>query len=136
MVMLVPVLLVVLIFVFIKVLTPPVRGRQVAAGPEPADSAVCADGKVDWQVPSPYPTTLRNPMQFRPVTTGTTPGDHGVPGELIVKGTVYSETDPLAVVGTQIVHEGDQVAGATIVKINKNSVEFEMNGKRWTQKVQ
>jgi len=26
--------------------------------------------------------------------------------------------------------------GATIVKINKNSVEFEMNGKKWTQKVQ
>ncbi|GAI39939.1 unnamed protein product, partial [marine sediment metagenome] len=55
---------------------------------------------------------------------------------LIVKGIVYNEDNSSAVIGVQIVHEGDKVSGVTIIKINEKSVDFEMNGKRWTQKVQ
>jgi hypothetical protein len=39
-------------------------------------------------------------------------------------------------VGIEIVHVGSKVAGATVTKINKDDVEFEINGKKWTQKVQ
>jgi hypothetical protein len=134
-VMLAPLLIIVLIFVLMKVLMPPVRGTQGDPTPEPPNVVAAAGGKIDWQIPVPYPVTLRDPMQFYKGTTQTGPGQEN-PGQLIVKGTVYSDADPLAVIGTQIVHEGDQVSGATIVKINKSSVEFEMNGKRWTQKVQ
>jgi type II secretory pathway component PulC len=71
-------------------------------------------------------------MQFVSATTV----DQDEPGGLIVKGIVYSEDSSFAIIGTEIVHEGGTVSGATVVKINPDSVEFEMNGKRWTQKVQ
>ena len=48
---------------------------------------------------------------------------------------MYSEDNPTAVVGKKIVHVGEKVSGATVVGIDKDSVEFEMNGKEWTQKV-
>jgi hypothetical protein len=55
---------------------------------------------------------------------------------LVVKGIIYNERNPSALVGTDIVHEGDKISGITVVKITQNSVEFEMNGKKWTQHVQ
>jgi hypothetical protein len=53
-----------------------------------------------------------------------------------VKGIVHSPDNSCAVIGDQIVHEGDKILDAVVIKINKNSVEFEANGKKWTQKVQ
>jgi len=129
MVILVPVLLIVMIFVFIKVLSMP---SSKTGRPRIAKQASAVSGtKIDWQIPAPYPTTLRDPMQFMSVTT-----TQAETGKLIVKGIVYSEDSAFAVIGTRIVREGDKVSGATIVKINKDSVEFEMDGKRWTQRVQ
>jgi hypothetical protein len=133
---LVPVLFIVFVIVFVKALMPPVRGRQGTPASVPANVVAAAGAEIDWRIPDPYPDTLRDPMQFCRVTTATYPDDPENPDRLIVKGTVYSETEPLAVVGTRIVREGDQVLGATVVRINRSTVEFEMNGKRWTQKVE
>ena len=130
MAILVPVLFIILIFVFIRVFGTPSRAKATPVGLGPT-SAVVASNKIDWQIPALYPATLRDPMRFGSVTTAET----GT-GRLIVKGIVYSEDKPAVVIGTEIVREGDKVLGVTIVKINKNSVEFEMNGKKWTQKVQ
>jgi type II secretory pathway component PulC len=55
---------------------------------------------------------------------------------LVVKGIVYSDDRPAAVVGNDIVFEGDTVGGAKVVKINQDSVEFQTNEKKWTQKVE
>jgi hypothetical protein len=55
---------------------------------------------------------------------------------LIVTGIIYSDNNPSAVVSKKIVHEGDTVSGATIIKINRAAVEFEKNGVKWTQAVQ
>ena len=41
----------------------------------------------------------------------------------------------MAMIGANLVQEGQQVAGATVVKIEKDSVEFEMDGQRWKQMV-
>lgn len=89
-----------------------------------------SDSKADRQVQEFYPTTLRDPMRFGSVTT------HTDTSGLIVKGIVYSKDNPSAVIGDQIVHEGDKVLDVTIIKINEDSVEFETNGEKWTQKVQ
>jgi len=61
-------------------------------------------------------------------------GQH--PVRLKVRGIAYSFERPSAVIGTTIVHEGDIVLGATVVRISRGSVEFEVNGESWTQKVQ
>jgi type II secretory pathway component PulC len=65
---------------------------------------------------------------------------------LVVKGIVYSESNPSALVGklippgvvgdVQSVHKGDMVAGAKITRITKDAVEFEMNGQIWRQNVE
>jgi type II secretory pathway component PulC len=60
------------------------------------------------------------------------------PNVLVVKGITYSEDRKYAVIGTQTVQEGDTVQGTKIKikKIYPNSVEFEEDGKTWTQPVQ
>jgi hypothetical protein len=130
MVVLVPVLFIALIFVFTRVLSTP--GPKITKAQSIGQAnAAAASNKIDWQIPEPYPATLRDPMQFGSVTTAQS----GASG-LIVRGIVHSKDNPAAVIGSQILHEGDKVLGVTIVKINEKSVDFEINGKRWTQKVQ
>ncbi len=138
MAVLVPALSIVFVFVVIQVLSGPSRSRAMPRGIEPAGALAAAGavGKdsVDWQRPAPYPTELRDPTQFGFVKTAQ--AAQAEISRVTVRGIVYSEDRPSAVIGTQIVHEGEEVMGATVIKINKDSVEFEMNGKRWTQKVQ
>jgi hypothetical protein len=132
MVVLVPVLFIGMVLALVKVLG---SGPSKTTGPKifkPSNPIAAATSTIDWQIPPAYPTTLRDPMQF--VSAPTVNQDE--PGGLIVKGIVYSEDSSFAIIGTEIVHEGGTVSGATVVKINQDSVEFEMNGKRWTQKVQ
>jgi hypothetical protein len=132
---LVPILFVVLIFIFIQffIATP---SRKITGGrkEKPAKSAAAAatNNKVEWKIPEPYPTEIRDPMQFGPVTPHSGGGSSGI----VVKGIVYSKDNPCAVIGDQVLHQGDKVLGVSIVKINENSVEFEVNGKKWTQAVQ
>ncbi|KPJ66766.1 MAG: hypothetical protein AMJ43_07105 [Coxiella sp. DG_40] len=127
---LVPVLFIVLLFAFIKVFRTPAGKGTEPQGLE-QKNASAASNKINWQIPEPYPTTLRDPMQFGSITT-----NRPETGKIIVKGIVYSKDNPSAVIADRIVHEGDKVLDATVIKINKDSVEFEMNNERWTQKVQ
>jgi hypothetical protein len=134
MVILIPALLVIFIFIIVRVsnqLLPKVTNAQDLGAANVAGSVAISEKKINWQIPELYPTTLRDPMQASLSAAG-----QGGGGNLIVKGIVYSEDRPSAVVGTQIVHQGDKISGTTVVKINKNNVEFEMDGKKWTQEVQ
>ena len=54
---------------------------------------------------------------------------------LVVKGIVYSQSNPSALVGTEILHQGDTISGAQVVKIRSDSVEFSFNGTTWRQGV-
>jgi hypothetical protein len=54
----------------------------------------------------------------------------------LVAGIVYSADKPSAIVDRKIVHEGDVIHGATVVKIYRDSVKFSKKGKNWEQKVQ
>jgi hypothetical protein len=66
--------------------------------------------------------------QLKPEPTPT----HG-----LVTGIVYSADKPSAIVDRKIVHEGDVIYGATVVKIYRDSVKFSKKGKNnWEQKVQ
>ncbi len=124
-----PVLMVVFLYVVIQAIKkPPV------ATVKPSNNAFATaafDGKIKWALPAVIPDNLRNPMVFGATGQGkeTTSGP-------VVKGIVYSEDNPCAVVGDRIVSAGDTVGGATVVKINPDSVEFTMGDKNWTQKVE
>ena len=126
MVILVPVLFIALIFVLIPVFKRPPRKIPKPSGVEPTEVATEAERKIDWQIPAPYPTGIRDPMKPGTAMTAGPNGERPGAGrvKLIVKGIVYSEDNPVAVIGTQLVHEGDKVSNATIIKINQDHVEF------------
>jgi hypothetical protein len=139
MVVLVPVMFIGMVLAFYKVL-----GGGPGSGETPGPKVITpsnntttvASGTIDWKIPELYPTTLRDPMQFKAAVIPTTNDpDKTTTEEIIIKGILFSEDDPSVIIGIDILHEGDKVSGATIVKINQNSVEFEKNGKKWTQKV-
>jgi len=56
-----------------------------------------------------------------------------VPPKGMVTGIVRSEDISTAVVGTQVVREGETIDGITVVKIHDDRVEFEKASQRWTQ---
>ena len=133
MVVLMPVLFIVLVLVLIKVFSAPSRTIAEPAEVKPANTVVASVYEIDWEIPAPYPATYRDPMQPGPTITAQT--DTGRIGRLTVRSIVYSEDNSSAVIGSRIVHEGEEVLGATVVKINRDSVEFEAGEKRWKQNV-
>lgn len=142
MLVLVPVLFVVLIFMIVSVLMSVRKATRPSRG-KPSTTALASETKIDWEIPPPYPATLRDPVQ--PSSAAIIPGRTGPgakeaeavqPEKLVVKGILHSEDRPSAIIGTRIAHEGDKIYGAIIVKINKDNVEFEMDGKKWNQKVE
>ena len=86
---------------------------------------------IKWQIPEPYPANIRDPMlmssqqQFYSETWKPN-----------LVGLVYNEIQKYAIIGTDILQEGEEVNGVKIIKINKDSVEFERNGQKWKQEVQ
>jgi len=67
---------------------------------------------------------------FRSSSNTTTPM-----GERVT-GILYSEDRPAAIIGYRIVHEGEVIHDVQVVKIHKDKVEFEKDGRRWTQTIQ
>jgi len=136
----IPLLFIVLIFMLLKGGVFGTTVRKTKASAEDNVSSVATAGlntKIDWEIPAPYPTTLRDPMRLGPAATAQTQTGTETRTfvKLIVKGILYTEDSRSAVIGNHIVHEGEEIRGVTVVKISKDSVEFEMNGQRWTQKV-
>jgi hypothetical protein len=54
--------------------------------------------------------------------------------KVALKGILYSEDKPSALIGDTIAREGDVINGVKVVKINRDTVEFEKDGERWTQR--
>jgi len=145
MLILIPVLAIALIIVFMPFFKTPSRDL---IGPKKIDSTKTTPepGRdIDWPIPKPYPAGLRDPTQLggtstsmgtEPIKSATTKEDIIRSSRLPVKGIVFSKDYPAAVIGTQLVHEGDMISDVTVLKINRDSVEFEMNNERWIQRIE
>lgn len=59
----------------------------------------------------------------------------GTSGKALVRSIAYSKSRALAFINDQMVAEGAVVDGLTVAKIHENAVEFEKDGKQWTQEV-
>lgn len=127
----IPLLFVILFFILFKVFYVASPETAEAMTSEPINTSASAYKKTNWRVPAQYPESLRDPMQFGSVTAARS----DIEG-LVVRGIVFSEDKPSAIINGKIVRQGDIVSGATIIKINESSVEFEFEGKRWTRQVQ
>jgi hypothetical protein len=98
------------------------------------------DVRIAWEIPPLYQPGGRDPMRLptEPVATAKELGAEPTQPhmDLIVTGILYSEDRPAAIVDTFLLHEGEQISGATVKKIEKDGVEFEMNGRTWKQTVE
>jgi CheY-like chemotaxis protein len=52
-----------------------------------------------------------------------------------VVGILYGKGEPCALINIELVREGDVRNGVKVVRIGKDTVEFEKDGQRWMQKV-
>lgn len=139
MIILVPVLAIVMVFMYRQLLSSaPDKTEGAPENDLPASVATNdAGGEIDWQIPEPYPATLRDPIRL---PDGNISGSGAWSettqiGELNVKGIIYSVDKPSAVVGNQIVHVSEKVDDTVVTKINRDYVEFERDGETWIQKV-
>lgn len=137
-VVLIPVLAVVLIFVIRQVFWTAPKKTKGADNDAAVAKASGPGNDIEWQIPEPYPSTLRDPMylviknpeKYKPETfTDETEIT------IAVKGVLYSEDNPAALIGNKIVHIGDIVSGAEIINIGRDSVTFEIDGKRWKENI-
>jgi hypothetical protein len=126
----VPALLLVVVFVFGRLfLKSGARGNKTQD--DTASALIAPKTEIEWQKPSVYPANLRDPMKRASEQGFLASGA----GDVVVRGIVWSQDNPVAIIGTQIVYQGQTVDGVKIVKISKDSVEFEKDGKTWTEKV-
>lgn len=136
--LLVPVLAVTLVVLVRK----PLRAPQPAAA-DASDWTFMSTGdanavRIDWEIPPLYRPTASDPMHLAAPTYVIE--DDALPQtevrqRLALRGVLYSENKATAMVGTQLVREGDQIAGVIVRRIEKDGVVFELNGERWKQMV-
>lgn len=109
--------------------------------------------EIGWQKPATVELSVRDPMRLDMSTVKIKPPkprpripslgsttDVNEPDLIVVEGTafhvkgiVYSEEASSSIIlEDQVLHEGDSILGAVIIKINKGSVEFEKDGMQWT----
>ena len=107
-----------------------------------SETTASRSSEINWQIPPLYLPDGRDPMQLPPPpVTPTVEGTDDSPApvqtrvELTVTGILYSQDRPAAIVDTHLVHEGEQISGATVKKIEMDGVEFEINGQTWKQAV-
>lgn len=137
---LIPVLAVVLITLLKNPLGIPHAAKANATSSRASEQQGNAGVEITWEIPAPFLSGGRDPMQLTPPPArpgGRVPEAAARPtedaGALVVTGILYSEDRPLAIINTQIVHEGQQIAGATVDKIDRDGVRFERNGRKWKQ---
>jgi hypothetical protein len=145
MVIMIPILAVVMIFALRQVLSKSPRKTR-GAGTDGAPVVITntdTGHEIDWKIPEPITIIARDPIKLpdegdaqntEQVEQNDTTVEITI-GTVVIRDIVYSEDRPSALIGSKIVHVGDVINGITIVKIDRDSVEFEKNGKRWEQKV-
>ncbi len=143
MMLLIPILSIVLIFLFRQVLSKsPNRTSGANTTETPVAVKTDSDRAIEWKIPEPLPAVMRDPtklsVQDEPPAQSDNPEPQVEPtkSKLIEVGAiVFSQDKPSAVVNGHIVHAGEVISGVTVLRIYRDSVEFEKNGKTWFQKV-
>ena len=90
-----------------------------------------------WTTPQPLPENLRDATSLgsKPAAADSAAGS-SASGEVVVKGILFSQNKPSAIINNTILTDGKSINGITIVKITKDAVEFKAGDKQWTQQVQ
>jgi hypothetical protein len=128
-VLLIPILAIVLIAVLINVFALPATKKARANTSNLSPSLMAASDNIAWEPPVPYPADLRDPMMFMRDTKIAAGSD-----DFFINGILHSKDKPTVIIGNRILHTGDRIGEALITKIDIRGVEFESNGRKWTQR--
>jgi hypothetical protein len=138
----IPILIIVLIFAFRQVLSTSPEKSKGATSEDDAPAVKADSGsEIDWKIPEPLPEIMRDPAQFlgqndtTPIEVPDQPAPIDHTKLIKLGGIMYSQDKSSAIINGRIVSVGDIVSGITVLKINKDSVEFELDDHKWTQKV-
>ena len=93
--------------------------------------------ELSWTKPDVIPEDMRDPMSSKPKESlhdevEKPKQDYS---RFVVTGIVQGLRGNSAIVSGKVLFEGEEIFGARIMKINSDSVEFEMNGQTWTQPI-
>jgi hypothetical protein len=147
MVIMIPILAIIMIFVFRQVLS---KSPRKTKGTENDDTTAVVSNansgnEIDWKIPEPITIVSKDPVQLPDEESNTqnpeqNTGQNGATNTenqalIMIKDIVFSHDKPSAVIGSRIVYIGDKINGMTIIKIDRDSVEFEKDGERWEQNV-
>lgn len=153
MLMLVPVLAIVMIFLFRNVLwKSPGKAKADTQKDKPAAALVDKSNEIEWKIPDPLPAMSRNPLKLPeqddpesadqvaalnsgPDATISQAQTQVAAGALDIRAIVYSQDKASAIVAGQIVYAGSNINGVNVVRINRDSVELEKDGRTWVQRV-
>jgi len=141
MVVLVPILAIVMIFVFRQVLSTSPRKTKGATEDETLVAAGAKSGQdIDWQIPDPLPETMRDPIKLADPSSANGAEPNGAAaeptaGDIDVRDIIFSKDKPSAFVNGRIVYVGDKIHDATVVRINRDGIELEKDGKKWVQNI-
>jgi hypothetical protein len=131
-----------MIFMFRQVLSKAPHNTEGATNDDapPVVAIGSSDNEIDWQIPEPLPAMMRDPIRLPDQDNTQNEGQNETTsdtkaGTIDIRDIVYSKDKPSAVVGTHIVYVGDKINDITIVNIERDSVEFEKDGKRWVEKI-
>ena len=100
--------------------------------------------EIDWEAPDAYeprwpdPTRLVYSSKRKAVVTqdpnAVLSNPIVAPPPLLdIRGVVFSEEEPLVIVGTEVLHEGQSAGPIQIVKIRLDGVDLKSGDKTWTQ---
>ncbi|MBN1974826.1 MAG: hypothetical protein JW787_14395 [Sedimentisphaerales bacterium] len=141
MMVMIPILFVVMVFLFRQVLSKPPQSTEGNTNENDAVAGVnkSSYGEIEWQIPDPLPLKIRNSSASEQ-NTSDNPGDETITGNIengimYVQSILYSNDNPSVVIGNKIIYLNQKVNGAAVVEIHKDYIVFEKDGKRWTQKV-
>jgi hypothetical protein len=86
--------------------------------------------QVKWEKPSLLPAMARDLMKYT-----SRPGGSDSNEQVSIHGIVIGASKSSVIIEGSVLHEGDTANGANILKISQGVVEFEKEGKKWTQSV-
>ncbi len=115
------------------------QGGKTNGSATQSTQATSPAANVQWKRPDPVGPIVRDPTQMDLSRTAT-PGLEEGPGtplptkpQYAVRGIIYSTEQPSSIIiDGRILHEGDTIHGATVVRITKEYAELSRGDKKWT----
>ena len=110
------------------------KSKSVVENPDTSSSLdmVVRNTDISWPTPEVWPTDIRDPMVFKEDAARLYALESKIEGPFALRGIVHKpEGGSMALIGKEILYEGEKIDGWTIKEVLKNIVRLEnSNGEK------